>query len=100
MICLFISQASMGLSERLYESLVLAVVGMLVVFCALSATALTIVLLNCFFDSISTRQTTRVESDGIEDVPLKVVIAAAATMALGRKVSITRIRAAKSLGRG
>lgn len=100
MICLFVSQAGVGLSERLYESLTLAVVGMLVVFCALSVTALAIVLLNRLFGSVDTRQTAREESGGIEDARLKVVIAAAATVALGREVSITRIRSAKSLGRG
>ena len=96
MIYLFVSQAGVGLSERLYEGLALAVVGMLVVFCALSVTALAIVLLNYFFGSVDTRQTAQEESRGIEDAHLKVVIAAAATMALGHEVSITRIRSAKS----
>jgi len=95
MICLFVSQVGMGLSERLYEGLVLSIVGMLVVFCALSVTALAIVLLNYFFGSVDTRQTAREGRGGIEDARLKVVIAAAATVALGREVSITRIRSAK-----
>ena len=96
MVYLFVSLADMGLSERLYEGLALAAVGMLVVFCALSVTALAIVLLNHLFgSSADTRQTAQEGRRGIEDAHLKVVIAAATTIALGREVNITRIRSAK-----
>lgn len=96
MVCLFVLQAVGSMQSRLYEALGLAVVGMLVVFVALSVTAVTIVLLNRLIGSVAPRQADRAGHGGVEDATLKIVIAAAAATALGREVSITRIQSGKS----
>jgi Na+-transporting methylmalonyl-CoA/oxaloacetate decarboxylase gamma subunit len=84
-----------GLQDRLMEGLALTVVGMLVVLTALSLTAMAIALLNRLLGGDPGEQSEGVadrgSAHGIEDARLKVVIAAAATAALGRRVRIDRV---------
>ena len=88
--------------DRLGQGVALMVVGMLVVFCALCLVAGTIALLNRFlgFKSHHGQQTTPVGATGLNQAPdsdarLRVVLAAAAAVAVGRAVRVHRVAPSK-----
>lgn len=89
-----------GLQDRLMEGLALTVVGMLVVLTALSLTAMTIALLNRLLGGDPGEESggvaARGGAHGIDDARLKVVLAAAATAALGRRIRIDRVSVAQT----
>lgn len=95
---LVLAQLTIAPLERLGQGVSLMVVGMLVVFCALSLTAGTIAVLNRFlglkedepYDPRS-RPAAAVGAGPTSDQHLQVVLAAAAAAALGRTVRSVRV---------
>ena len=101
MMTLIIAHQMAGLLARLYEGAKLFVVGMLVVFCALCLTAGAIALLNRFLgqeeslDRPQPSSTLPLKGSVEEDARLKVILAAAAAVAVGRAVRVDRITPVK-----
>lgn len=101
MTLLIAHQATSRLARVWYEGVPLFVVGMLVVFCALCLTAGAIALLNRFLgqDEILDRprssSTPPKRGSVEEDARLKVVLAAAAAVVVGRAVRVNRVTPVK-----